>query len=49
MKGVYPHEELGQLPKAAKVKTIVPLQVPGLEAQRHLVILNSDNHGAMQS
>ncbi|MDR2220181.1 MAG: 16S rRNA (guanine(527)-N(7))-methyltransferase RsmG [Methylobacillus sp.] len=38
MKGVYPHEELAQVTDATEV---VPLAVPGLEAQRHLVFLKA--------
>lgn len=41
MKGVYPYEELAQL-KAESVR-VVPLNVPGLNAQRHLVFLSSEN------
>ncbi len=41
MKGVYPFEELAQI-KSEPIR-VVPLQVPGLEAQRHLVFLSSDN------
>ena len=41
MKGVYPYEELAQL-KAEPVR-VVPLNVPGLNAQRHLVFLSSEN------
>ncbi len=43
MKGVHPHDELAQLPDDVQVVDIFPLQVPGLDAQRHLVILSSDN------
>ncbi|MEK6591590.1 MAG: 16S rRNA (guanine(527)-N(7))-methyltransferase RsmG [Pseudomonadota bacterium] len=39
MKGVYPHEELAQLPPAVKLLNVVPLSVPGLGAQRHLVLM----------
>ena len=39
MKGIYPHEELGKLPQAVKRQQIIPLQVPGMDANRHLVIL----------
>jgi len=44
MKGVYPYDELAQL-KAQFAEDllparIIPLQVPGLEAQRHLVSLS---------
>lgn len=40
MKGVYPYEELAELPAAFKLKRVVPLTVPGLRAQRHLVLLD---------
>lgn len=39
MKGVYPHEELGQLPAGFRLSGVVPLAVPGMEAERHLVLL----------
>lgn len=39
MKGVYPDEELLSLPKYMRVDRVVPLQVPGLRAARHLVLL----------
>jgi len=41
MKGVYPYDELAQL-KATPAQ-VVPLQVPGLQAQRHLVFLANEN------
>jgi 16S rRNA (guanine527-N7)-methyltransferase len=41
MKGLYPFEELAQLPAGTKAEQIVPLNVPGLEAQRHLVLLKA--------
>jgi 16S rRNA (guanine527-N7)-methyltransferase len=37
MKGLYPHEELAQLPAEVALGEVVALTVPGLEAQRHLV------------
>ena len=37
MKGVYPYEEIAQLPEGFGVAEVRPLQVPGLEAERHLV------------
>ncbi|HEY0268544.1 MAG TPA: 16S rRNA (guanine(527)-N(7))-methyltransferase RsmG [Methyloradius sp.] len=37
MKGVYPAEELAQT--QAESAEIIPLMVPGLEAQRHLVVI----------
>ena len=39
MKGVYPHEELKQLPQAFRLCGVVPLQVPGLGAERHVALL----------
>ncbi len=39
MKGVYPHEELAQLPQAFRLCGVVPLQVPGLGAERHVALL----------
>jgi 16S rRNA (guanine527-N7)-methyltransferase len=39
MKGVYPNEELAQLPREARVEQVFALTVPGLDAQRHLVTL----------
>jgi 16S rRNA (guanine527-N7)-methyltransferase len=39
MKGVYPHEELAQLPANIKVERVIPLTVPGLDANRHLVVM----------
>lgn len=39
MKGVYPHDELAQLQAQFSQYEVVPLNVPGLDAQRHLVIL----------
>lgn len=40
MKGVYPYDEIAQL---SSIQTeVLPLQVPGLDAQRHLVVLKKD-------
>ncbi len=39
MKGLYPHEEIAQLPAAVALKDVVSLQVPALEARRHLVVM----------
>lgn len=39
MKGIYPHEELTQLPPEWRVLRVVGLTVPGLQAQRHLLLL----------
>lgn len=40
MKGLYPNEEIAQL-KNARLKRDITLTVPGLDAERHLIILES--------
>ncbi len=42
MKGVYPHEEIARLPAGFRVSEAVTLSVPGLDAQRHLIIIERD-------
>jgi 16S rRNA (guanine527-N7)-methyltransferase len=39
MKGVYPDEELTQLPVGITLESVTALSVPGLRAARHLVLL----------
>lgn len=39
MKGVHPYEEISQLPQGWQAHNVLPLTVPGLGAQRHLVML----------
>jgi 16S rRNA (guanine527-N7)-methyltransferase len=39
MKGLYPNEEIALLPAGVKVSADHPLVVPGLEASRHLIVL----------
>lgn len=39
MKGVHPHEELRELPPAVEVLATPKLDVPGLDAARHLVVM----------
>jgi len=41
MKGVYPHEEIAQLPAGASVVAAPAITVPGLDAVRHLVLLRA--------
>jgi len=41
MKGVYPHEELAHLPPGLRVTATPALQIPGLEAERHLIVLEA--------
>lgn len=39
MKGAVPHEEIAALPAGWRVHAIHPLRVPGLDAERHLVVV----------
>lgn len=39
MKGAYPKEELSELPKTVKVVDVEAVQVPGLDAERHIVVM----------
>lgn len=39
MKGRMPHDEIAAMPAEFAVQSIEPLAVPGLEAERHLVII----------
>jgi len=42
MKGVYPDEELALLKAEADLDRVVEVEVPGLRAARHLVLLRPD-------
>jgi 16S rRNA (guanine527-N7)-methyltransferase len=39
MKGVHPHEEIAQLPAGCTLAAVHRLNVPGMKAERHLVVL----------
>ncbi len=41
MKGMRPDDELKALPDDITVEAIIPLSVPGLDAERHLIILKA--------
>jgi len=41
MKGVRPDDEIAALPAGIVVDRIIPLHVPGLDAERHLIILKA--------
>jgi 16S rRNA (guanine527-N7)-methyltransferase len=41
MKGVYPFEEIARVPASHKVSRVVELQVPELQAKRHLVFMEA--------
>ena len=40
MKGLHPREEIARLPTAVRVLRIVPLEIPGLAAARHLIVMD---------
>lgn len=39
MKGVYPSEEIAVLPKEVNVVLVEPLNVPNIQAERHMVVM----------
>ena len=41
MKGVRPDDEIAALPSDILVEQIIPLHVPGLDAERHLILLKA--------
>jgi 16S rRNA (guanine527-N7)-methyltransferase len=41
MKGVHPYEEIERLPQGFRVFEVVRLAVPGLDAERHLVLVGA--------
>jgi 16S rRNA (guanine527-N7)-methyltransferase len=45
MKGVYPDEELAQLGPGVEVRKLVGLQVPGVRAARHFLLLRPAHDG----
>jgi len=42
MKGRYPATELEHIPAGYAVKNVIELQVPGLDAARHLVLVGRE-------
>ena len=42
MKGRHPEAELGRLPRGWRLAGVHPLKVPGLDAERHVVVLEKD-------
>jgi 16S rRNA (guanine527-N7)-methyltransferase len=41
MKGVHPFEEIERLPQGIRVEQVIRLRVPGLDAERHLVLMGA--------
>jgi 16S rRNA (guanine527-N7)-methyltransferase len=39
MKGIYPEDELARVPATFAIEKVVPLEVPGVEGARHLVLM----------
>ena len=42
MKGVHPFDEIARLPKGFVMENIIPLQVPQVDGQRHLVVIKKN-------
>lgn len=42
MKGVHPYEELAQIADGYQLRNVIPLAVPGLAAERHLVLIQPE-------
>jgi len=49
MKGAIPEEELAQLPSSVNVEKIIPLDVPYLNEERHLIILKNQGTKSVSS
>jgi 16S rRNA (guanine527-N7)-methyltransferase len=45
MKGIHPFEEIAQLPAGFRLARVIPLRVPGIDAERHLVIIQPSEEG----
>jgi len=43
MKGVYPSDEIARLPAGVRVSESIPLKVPGMDVERHLIILQKQS------
>jgi 16S rRNA (guanine527-N7)-methyltransferase len=43
MKGVMPNQEIADLPQPWRVESALPIVVPGLDAQRHLIVLRKQS------
>ncbi len=50
MKGVWPHDEIARLPSAVRVECVHRLAVPGVDGERHLVVVRrTDENDAGES
>ena len=41
MKGVHPYDEIARLPATHRARDVIELKVPGLDAKRHLVVIEA--------
>lgn len=46
MKGIWPQEEIDRLPPGITVAAVLPLHVPGVDGERHLVVLHDSADGS---
>jgi 16S rRNA (guanine527-N7)-methyltransferase len=46
MKGVYPRDEIARLPDTVRVEAAHRLRVPGIEGERHLVVMRMNEIGS---
>jgi 16S rRNA (guanine527-N7)-methyltransferase len=46
MKGLHPYEEIDKLPADCRVLQVLPLAIPGLEGERHLVLIGRNGQAA---
>ncbi|MEO7402531.1 MAG: 16S rRNA (guanine(527)-N(7))-methyltransferase RsmG, partial [Burkholderiales bacterium] len=44
MKGLHPYDEIERLPAEFSVSAVHPLHVPGLKADRHLIVIQKGGH-----
>ena len=43
MKGVYPEQEIESISKSFEIKAVHKIQVPGIDAERNVILINSTN------
>ena len=49
MKGIWPHDEISRLPDDVALVEVYRLQVPGVDGERHLVMIESTSGGATKA
>lgn len=48
LKGRFPHDELAGMPASFAVESVAAITVPGLDAERHVVVIRHANHTAVR-